>query len=74
MFFKNCQDAGKQLSQLLKKYKNTPVVVYALPRGGVAVAVEMSRFLYAPIDLIFAHKIEHPYQPEYAIAAITLGC
>lgn len=71
MFFKNRQDAGRQLSQLLKKYKNMPVVVYALPRGGVSVAVEISRFLHAPIDLIFAHKIGHPYQPEYAIAAIS---
>lgn len=71
MFFKNREDAGRQLSQLLKKYKNMPVVVYALPRGGVPVAAEISRFLEAPIDLIFAHKIGHPYQPEYAIAAIS---
>lgn len=71
MFFKNRQDAGSQLSQQLQKYKNTPVVVYALPRGGVAVAAEISKFLHAPIDLIFAHKIGHPYQPEYAIAAIS---
>lgn len=73
MFFKNRQDAGRQLSQLLKKYKDTPVVVYALPRGGVVVAVEISRFLHAPIDLIFAHKIGHPFQPEYAVAAISEG-
>lgn len=71
MFFENREDAGRQLSQLLKKYKNMPVVVYALPRGGVPVAAEISRFLEAPIDLIFAHKIGHPYQPEYAIAAIS---
>ena len=71
MFFKDRQDAGQKLSQLLMKYKNTPAVVYALPRGGVAVAVEISRFLHAPIDLIFAHKIGHPFQPEYAIAAIS---
>lgn len=71
MFFENREDAGRQLSQLLKKYKNMPVVVYALPRGGVPVAAEISRFLEAPLDLIFAHKIGHPYQPEYAIAAIS---
>ncbi|CDR34826.1 phosphoribosyltransferase [Criblamydia sequanensis] len=71
MFFENREDAGSQLSQLLKKYKNMPVVVYALPRGGVPVAAEIARFLEAPIDLIFAHKIGHPYQPEYAIAAIS---
>lgn len=71
MLFRDRQDAGRQLSQLLKEYKHTPAVVYALPRGGVAVAAEIARFLHAPIDLIFAHKIGHPYQPEYAIAAIS---
>lgn len=71
MLFKNRQDAGNQLSQLLKNYKDMDIVVYALPRGGVAVAAEISKFLHAPMDLIFAHKIGHPYQPEYAIAAIS---
>jgi predicted phosphoribosyltransferase len=73
MLFKNRQDAGRQLGQLLKKYQNQAVVVYALPRGGVVVAAEIAKFLHAPLDLIFAHKIGHPYQPEYAIAAISEG-
>lgn len=71
MYFKNRTEAGKQLAQLLEKYKDKEVVVYALPRGGVTVAVEIAKFLHAPLDLIFAHKIGHPYQPEYAIAAIS---
>lgn len=71
ILFKNRQDAGRQLSQLLMKYKNRPAVVYALPRGGVPVAVEISKFLDMPLELIFAHKIGHPYQPEYAIGAIS---
>lgn len=48
--FQKSPRAGRQLSQLLKKYNNTPVVVYALPRGAVFVAVELSRFLHAPTD------------------------
>lgn len=71
MFFKDRQDAGRRLSQLLKKYKGQDVIVYALPRGGVVVAAEIAAFLNAPLDLIFAHKIGHPYQPEYAIAAVS---
>lgn len=46
-------------------------MVYGLPRGGVVVAAEIAQFLHAPLELIFAHKIGHPYQPEYAIAAIS---
>ena len=72
MLFKNRQDAGTQLAQqLLKKYKNWDGVVYALPRGGVVVAAEISKSLHAPMDLLFAHKIGHPSQTEYAIAAVS---
>lgn len=71
MFFKNRQDAGRRLSQLLKKYEGEDIIVYALPRGGVTVAAEIAKFLHAPLELLFAHKIGHPYQPEYAIAAVS---
>ena len=69
--FKNRQDAGKQLSELLSHYKDKNVIVYALPRGGVDVAAEIAKFLHAPLDLLFAHKICHPYQLEYAIGAVS---
>jgi predicted phosphoribosyltransferase len=64
-------DAGKQLAQALIKYKGQPVVVYALPRGGVVLGAEVARFLEAPLDLIVVRKIGHPFQPEYAIGAIA---
>lgn len=69
--FKNREDAGAQLALLLAKYKGKEVVVYAIPRGGVSVAEPIANFLKAPMDLILAHKIGHPYQPEYAIAAVS---
>ena len=64
-------DAGKQLARALVAYKGQPVVVYALPRGGVVLGVEVARFLEAPLDLIVVRKIGHPYQPEYAIGAVA---
>lgn len=71
MYFKNRQEAGKLLAQALIKYKGDDVVVYALPRGGVVTAAEIAKALNAPLDLILAHKIGHPYHPEYAIAAVS---
>ncbi|HEV8051429.1 MAG TPA: phosphoribosyltransferase family protein [Parachlamydiaceae bacterium] len=71
MYFKDRRDAGRLLGQLLAQYRDDDVVVYALPRGGVVVAEEIANFLDAPIDLILAHKIGHPYQPEYAVAAVS---
>lgn len=69
MRFKDRAQAGQLLVEKLEKYKDGDVVVYALPRGGVVTAVEIARNLHAHLDLIIAHKISHPYQPEYAIAA-----
>lgn len=64
-------DAGRKLAQALLRYKEENVVVYALPRGGVVVAVEVARSLKAPLDLIVVRKIGHPAQPEYAVGAIA---
>src|SRR3989344_3369236 len=57
------------LANRLKKYGGKDLVVYALPRGGVVTALEIAKYLHAPLDLIIARKISHPYNPEYAIAA-----
>src|SRR3989344_4029036 len=71
MYFKDRPEAGRLLARALKKYKGKDVIVYALPRGGVVTALEIARYLHAPLDLIIARKIGHPYSPEYAIAAIA---
>jgi putative phosphoribosyl transferase len=64
-------DAGKKLARALIGYKERPVVVYALPRGGVVLGFEVARALEAPLDLIVVRKIGHPAQPEYAIGAVA---
>lgn len=71
VYFRNRRDAGKQLCPLLEQYQGKDVIVYALPRGGVPIAAEIAAFLHAPLDLLFAHKISHPDQPEYAVAAVS---
>lgn len=71
MIFSDRTDAGRRLATLLAKYQTQQGVVYALPRGGVIVALEVARLLGWPLDLVIARKIGHPAQPEYAIAAVT---
>jgi predicted phosphoribosyltransferase len=63
-------DAGKRLAEALMDYKGKPLVVYALPRGGVVLGVEVARALEAPLDLVVVRKIGHPLQPEYAVGAV----
>src|SRR5215471_19015416 len=69
--FRDRMDAGRRLAEALLGYKDQPVVVYALPRGGVVLGVELARMLDAPLDLIVVRKIGHPYSPEYAVGAIA---
>jgi putative phosphoribosyl transferase len=69
--FRDRVDAGRRLAALLGKYKNQNAVIYALPRGGVPVAMEVARVLNCPLDLIIVRKIGHPMNPEYALGAVA---
>ncbi|MBB3146817.1 putative phosphoribosyltransferase [Phyllobacterium trifolii] len=71
--FDDRADAGRQLANALKQYRNQDVVVLALPRGGVAVAAEIANELGAPLDLIIVRKVGVPYQPELAMGAVMDG-
>ena len=71
MIFINRVEAGVRLANALMSYKGQNVVVFALPRGGVVLGVEIAKALDAKLDLIVVRKIGHPDAPEYAIAAIA---
>lgn len=71
MRFESRKKAGEELAEKLSSYQDQPVVVFALPRGGVVLGKELARRLHAPLDLLIPRKIGHPDNPEYAIAAVT---
>lgn len=48
-----------------------PVLVVALPRGGVPVAVPVARAVDAPLDVLLVRKIGVPGQPELAMGAVA---
>lgn len=74
MRFKDRTEAGRLLAQKLQNYANQPeVLVLALPRGGVPVAVEVARALGAPIDVFIVRKLGTPGQRELAMGAIATG-
>lgn len=71
MIFRDREDGGARLAEALARYKNTDVVVYGLPRGGVVTAKVVAAALGAPLDLVITRKLRHPHQPEYAVGAIA---
>src|SRR5215831_16768487 len=74
MPFRDRTEAGILLAKLLTAYTNQhDVLVLALPRGGVPVAFEIARSLYAPLDVIVVRKLGVPGQEELALGAIATG-
>lgn len=65
--------AGRLLGAQLDKLGFEAPVVYALPRGGVAVAVEVAEKLGAPLDLLLVRKIGVPGHEEVAAGSIVDG-
>lgn len=71
--FKNRQAAGEELAQAVVAQKPTPpIIVYALPRGGIPIAEPVARRLGCPLDILVAKKITEPGNPELAIGAVTV--
>lgn len=69
-------DAGNKLAKVVLaeiSKLTTPFspIVYALPRGGLPVALPLAKQLGCPLDIIIAKKITNPYNTELALGAIT---
>lgn len=64
-------DAGKRLGEGLAQYQGREVVVFAVPRGGVPVAMEVAEKLGAPLDVVITRKMTIPFNPEAGYGAVT---
>jgi putative phosphoribosyl transferase len=72
MIFRDRKDAGRQLAEKLATLRGEPnLIVLGIPRGGVVVAAEIAQELDAPLDVLIAHKIGLPENPEFAVGAVT---
>ena len=71
MMFQDRSDAAKQLAGLLKGRAFLDPLVLAIPRGGVVTGAVLARELGADFDVILSRKLRAPYQPEFALGAIS---
>ena len=66
--------AGCVLGERLRAlHLRPPLIVLALPRGGVPVGAAVAQALQAPLDLLLVRKIGAPWQRELALAAVVEG-
>ncbi|SDG00051.1 putative phosphoribosyl transferase [Onishia taeanensis] len=72
MYFRDRQDAGRQLAAALKDDLRPPApLVLGLPRGGVPVAFEIAQTLGGELDVLVVRKLGVPWHPELAMGAIA---
>lgn len=72
--FRDRTEAGQQLGELLSPYAGRDdVLILALPRGGIPVALAVARALDVPMDILNVRKLGYPGQEELAMGAIATG-
>ena len=69
--FESRYDAGRQLATKLGEYKDQPVIVLAIPNGGLPVALQVALALGADLDLVISRKIPIPLRPEGGFGAVA---
>lgn len=70
--FADRREGGRVLAEMLSEYKNRKdVLVLALPRGGLPVALEVAQAINAPLDVFPVRKLGVPGQDELAFGAIA---
>jgi len=73
LFADRAEAARRLAARLAGEHLPQPIVVLALPRGGVPIGAEVARVLHAPLDLLLVRKIGAPWQRELAVAAVVDG-
>ncbi|MGB5218350.1 MAG: phosphoribosyltransferase family protein [Smithella sp.] len=69
--FVDRKDAGRLLAERLKVYQKNISVVFAIPRGGVPVAIEVAKYFFCELDIIVPRKIPIPFNTEAGYGAVT---
>lgn len=75
--FKDRENAGRRLAEEIAKQVDKldlkEAIALALPRGGVPIAYEVAKELQIPLDVVISRKIGAPFNPEFAVGAISEG-
>jgi putative phosphoribosyl transferase len=72
MMFRDRKDAGLKLAVALEEYLGQEgVLVLAIPKGGIAVGLEVARHLGAEFSVIVCRKLPLPLEPEAGFGALA---
>lgn len=63
--------AAEVLAEQLESYKNDHPLILGIPRGSVPMAKLLADRLNGEVDVVLAHKIGAPDNPEFAIGSVS---
>jgi predicted phosphoribosyltransferase len=73
--YRDRADAGKRLAEAIRSQvplpENEVPLILGVPRGGVPVAAQVADALGGELDVLVAHKLGAPGNPELAIGAVA---
>ena len=73
--YRNREDAGERLADALESSalvdRGANPLVLGIPRGGIPVAAVIADRIGGELDILVAHKLGAPGNPEYAIGAVA---
>jgi predicted phosphoribosyltransferase len=69
--FEDRRDAGLKLAKALESYQDEPVLVLAIPRGGVEIGYQVAKHIEAELSLIVSRKLPFPHNPEAGFGALA---
>lgn len=68
--FRDRVQAGRQLAFKLSTMKFLNPLVLGIPRGGIVPAAVIAETIHGDLDVVLAHKLRSPSQPELAFGAV----
>jgi putative phosphoribosyl transferase len=71
ILFENRLDAGNRLITGLSEFIDQRVVVFAIPNGGVPLAIQVASALKSDLDVIVCRKLSLPMNEEGGLGAIA---
>jgi len=69
--FRDRQQAGLALAQMMERFKGTTAIVLAIPAGGVPVGAEIAGQLGLSLDVAVVSKITLPWNTEAGYGALA---
>lgn len=70
--FLDRDEAGRHLARHMEIFQAEPLIVLAIPAGGVPVGLEISSHLRCPFDLMIVRKVLIPGSSEASFGAMSL--